>query len=68
MMGVADRPGRKALGPLDVAHKRLADATAGPLTADERRVFAALAEKIRSSLSALVEDGVLLAKGTHGQR
>jgi DNA-binding MarR family transcriptional regulator len=60
--------GRKALGPLDVAHKRLADATAGPLTADERRVFAALAEKIRSSLSALVEDGVSLAKGTHGQR
>jgi hypothetical protein len=28
----------------------------------------ALAEKIRSSLSALVEDGVSLAKGTHGQR
>jgi hypothetical protein len=46
----------------------LADATAGPLTADERRVFAALAEKIRSSLSALVEDGVSLAKGPHGQR
>ena len=60
--------GRRALGPLDVAHKRLADATAGSLSADERRVFTALAEKIRSSLSALVEDGVPLAKGTHGQR
>ena len=68
MMVSLTSAGRRALGPLDVAHKRLADATAGPLTADERRVFTALAEKIRSSLSALVEDGVSLAKGPHGQR
>ena len=60
--------GRKALGPLDVAHRRLADATAGTLTADERRVFTALAEKMRGSLAALVEDGTRLAGSTHGQR
>jgi DNA-binding MarR family transcriptional regulator len=59
--------GRKALGPLDTAHKRLADATAAALTGDEKRVFVALAEKIRSSLTTRVE-GVSLAKVVDGQR
>jgi DNA-binding MarR family transcriptional regulator len=59
--------GRKLLGPLDVAHKRLADATAAALTGDERRVFVALAEKIRSSLTTRVE-GVSIAKAVDGQR
>jgi DNA-binding MarR family transcriptional regulator len=59
--------GRKILGPLDVAHKRLADATAAALTGDERRVFVALAEKIRSSLTTRVE-GVSMAKAVDGQR
>lgn len=59
--------GRKVLGPLDVAHKRLADATAAALTGDERRLFVALAEKIRSSLSTRVE-GVSMAKAVDGQR
>jgi DNA-binding MarR family transcriptional regulator len=59
--------GRKVLGPLSVAHKRLADATAVALTGDERRVFVALAEKIRSSLTTRVE-GVSMAKAVDGQR
>ena len=59
--------GRKVLGPLDVAHKRLADAAAAALTGDERRVFVALAEKIRSSLTTRIE-GVPMAKAVDGQR
>jgi DNA-binding MarR family transcriptional regulator len=59
--------GRKVLGPLSIAHKRLADATAAGLTGDERRVFVALAEKIRSSLTTRVE-GVSVAKAVDGQR
>jgi hypothetical protein len=55
------------LGPLDVAHKRLADATAVALTGDETRIFVALAEKIRSSLTARVE-GAAIAKAVDGQR
>jgi hypothetical protein len=55
------------LGPLDVAHKRLADATAAALTGDERRVFVALAEKIRSSLTTQVE-GASMVKAVNGQR
>ena len=58
--------GRKVLGPLDVAHKRLADATEAALSGDERRAFVALAEKIRSSLTTRVE-GVPMAKAVHGQ-
>ena len=68
MMVSLTHQGRKALGPLDVAHRRLAAAIAGPLSAEERRVFTALADKIRSSLGALVEDGIPLAKGTHHGR
>ncbi len=67
MMVSLTAKGRKILGPLDVAHRRLADATATALTADERRVFVALAEKIRSSLTTRVE-GVSLAKAVDGQR
>jgi DNA-binding MarR family transcriptional regulator len=59
--------GRKVLGPLDIAHKRLADATAAALTGDERRVFVALAEKIRGSLTTRVE-GASTAKAVDGQR
>jgi DNA-binding MarR family transcriptional regulator len=59
--------GRKVLGPLDMAHKRLADATAAALTGEERRVFVVLAEKIRSSLAARVES-VSSARTFDGQR
>jgi DNA-binding MarR family transcriptional regulator len=59
--------GRKVLGPLDVAHKRLADATASALTGEERRLFVALAEKVRSSLAARVESASS-ARTVDGQR
>jgi DNA-binding MarR family transcriptional regulator len=59
--------GRKALKPLDVAHKRLADTAAGALTVDERRVFMALAAKIQNCLTTLVEGDVVLSKGADGQ-
>ena len=60
--------GRKALKPLDAAHKRLADSAAEALTLDERRVFMTLAGKIQSCLTTLVESDVVLSKGADGQR
>jgi DNA-binding MarR family transcriptional regulator len=60
--------GRKALRPLDVLHKRLADAAAEALTVEERRVFVTLAEKIQSCLTTLVEGDAALSKGADGKR
>ncbi len=68
MMVSLTTAGRHVLGPLALAHKRLADATAGALTPDEKRVFVELASKIRNFLTARVESGALLAKGSDVQR
>lgn len=60
--------GHKALKPLEAAHKRLADATAGALTLEERRIFVTLAAKIQTSLSSALNGGAAMAKVDHAQR
>lgn len=54
--------GRKALGPLDVAHARLAEAMGKGLSSDERTVFIALAEKITRSLATVAEGEAAVTK------
>jgi len=68
-MAVALTPrGRRALGPVDVAHARLARATEGDLTAEERAAFVALAAKIGRSLAAVAASAVTASEAGHGHR
>lgn len=60
--------GRKALGPLDAAHARLASATEGELTVEERSVFIALAAKIGRSLAVVAAGGLASSENGHEHR